>query len=490
MEHQGIKDYIIKVNKVALYIVFAMSLFKILGNIFEKNYTRGLVGPGIALIGVIISGILMTREAFHRSIRVILVISFFCCNLVLNETPHAGMYIIIGLCIAALYLSKRFLLFTSIIYSLAYIIIEILNHNIQEAIINLIISIFPIVTLYYLCKWGNELIQSASESENRTKQLVDSLENILKIIGISTDSLSKDISNCNDGTTQLREISNSMSTTVQEFARGIMEQTESISNINKMINHADQEMQEINELSKHLAEISEQASKVVAMGSEEISNMDKQMKVINAMVNQSLTTVEELNSNMDGINRFLLSITEIADQTNLLALNAAIEAARAGEQGKGFAVVADEVRKLAEQSSQTVKEIDSIINKIKNKTQVVLEKAHMGSLAVNEGEIIANKVNEGFEQVKLSFKNINESISKSLEKNIYISSIFSEISTQADNIATVSEKHSAATEQMLVTTEEQNSNIEIIYRLMKNINDSSIKLQELMKNKESHIETA
>ncbi len=112
---------------------------------------------------------------------------------------------------------------------------------------------------------------------------------------------------------------------------------------------------EINSFAIHLADTSLNASQIVFEGTEKINHMEKQIAIINTAVSDSLTTVQELDSSMDDINSFLSGINQIAEQTNLLALNAAIEAARTGESGKGFAVVAEEVRKLAEQSANTVK---------------------------------------------------------------------------------------------------------------------------------------
>ena len=211
--------------------------------------------------------------------------------------------------------------------------------------------------------------------------------------------------------------------------------------------------------------------------------MDKQMNLINISATESLSTVEELQSNMDEIITFLSGITQIADQTNLFALNAAIEAARAGESGKGFAVVADEVRKLAEQTSNTVKQIDQIMTKIKIKSLKVVDKVKDGSIATNEGTVLITDVTEGFNKIQLSFKDIDSNIANELKMIENASSIFSKIHLETESIASISEEQSSATEEMLATMEEQSKIINLIYTSMQEINKSSENLQEIIRNK-------
>jgi methyl-accepting chemotaxis protein len=311
---------------------------------------------------------------------------------------------------------------------------------------------------------------------------------MVTVIHENTSSLNTEINHCNRDIEALRDISKTMSVSINEVTDGVVDQAESIGQISDMMNEADEKMSEIASLSKGLADTSGNTSLVVSQSAENINRMGLQMDIINAAVSESLETVGELNKSMQEINSFLSAISQISNQTNLLALNASIEAARAGEAGTGFSVVAQEVKKLAEQSSETVKHIDEIIKDIQRKTELVFQKAYNGSTAVKEGEFITKQVLDSYQNIKSAFESIDKYIDDELKMTGHVSTIFTRIRQQTGNISDISLKHSASTEEMVAITEEQNSIIGIIYEAVRSINNSSVKLQELIENRDEIIE--
>ena len=339
-----------------------------------------------------------------------------------------------------------------------------------------------ICVLYFLTRWGSELVKTAGEEGNRAKRLLGELETTMGVIKENYQVLNQGIEESAASLDVVRDTSSGIITTVQEVAKGVIEQTSSISHISEMMNEADGKVSAVHNSSRQLASVSDTASKVVQEGSIEINKMDKQINIISSSVMASLSTVQELQSNMEEINNFLTGITQIAEQTNLLALNAAIEAARAGESGKGFAVVADEVRKLAEQSAGTVKNIDKIMNLLKERTKNVLIQVQSGNVAAQEGVAIVNNVSASFGKIEGSFKSIDNNVSNELGMIEKTTSIFSKIRQEAESMASISEEHSASTEEMLATMQEQNSSIEIIHHSMQGIKNSNEKLYGIIKN--------
>jgi len=482
MNDNFMKTNVAKVNKIIasiLCLVFAIFTFLVI------KHQLGLEAYGSLLIELIFSVFFICKKKFQLGTTVILLVSILTCTVPYIETPFAGMLIMIVLCGISLYLNKALLYGFGGLYNIAYIIIYYAtNHTFDTNFFRTLGFIeLTILALYFVCKRSNDLINLSIQKEAEAKELLDSLDNMVDVIQENTSSLNVDINNCNQDIGTLKNISNIMAANVQEVTEGVIDQSESITDISNMMNKADEKMSEINQLSKNLADTSENTSQVVFQSSARINQMGKQMNIINLAVTESLETVEELNKSMDEINNFVSAINQISNQTNLLALNANIEAARAGEAGAGFAVVANEVKKLAEQSSHMVNQIDEIINDIKAKTQLVFEKANNGSIAVKEGESITNQVRENFDNIKLSFKSIDEYVANELIMTENVSAIFTKISVQAENISSISQKHAAATEEILATTQEQGTNIEIIYESISSINNSSIKLQELIEKR-------
>ncbi len=157
-------------------------------------------------------------------------------------------------------------------------------------------------------------------------------------------------------------------------------------------------------------------------GAETIFNTLSKIQEISKLFEETLKEVNVLNNKAKSITKIVKTIKEIADQTNLLALNAAIEAARAGEAGRGFAVVADEVRKLAEKTSASTLEISHTVNEIQEETKVVSDSMNLGVKSVEEGVGYANRAGESIEKIKVDAQNVVEVIEK-LSENVSRNSI-------------------------------------------------------------------
>jgi methyl-accepting chemotaxis protein len=202
--------------------------------------------------------------------------------------------------------------------------------------------------------------------------------------------------------------------------------------------------EEVQRVSAESGEHSKRGSDIIHAAADEMVN-------ISTTVNESSRLIQDLGQQSTQISRIVNVIKEIADQTNLLALNAAIEAARAGEQGRGFAVVADEVRKLAERTSNSTMEITAMIDKIQTGTRLAIQSMDAGVTKVSAGAALAQQAEDAITQIKNGVEHVVNSvneISASLKEQARSNS---ENAHKVESIAGLSEANSNAFHETAVT---------------------------------------
>lgn len=206
------------------------------------------------------------------------------------------------------------------------------------------------------------------------------------------------------------------------------------------------------------AESSNQASRTAQAGADIVRSTVDGMSRIAEKVRGSATVVEQLGVRSDQIGEIVATIQDIADQTNLLALNAAIEAARAGEQGRGFAVVADEVRALAERTTRATREIGEMIKNIQNETRCAVSSMEEGVQEVEQGTVEAARSGQALEEI--------------LEK-------INEVTTQISQIATAAEEQTATTREISNNIQQISEVVDMTAKGAQDISQSSSSLSQL-----------
>ncbi|GKU26787.1 methyl-accepting chemotaxis protein [Clostridium folliculivorans] len=475
------KEHLKKVNKVVTGIITLLFALLVFLGIFLKTPALFATAGVIAII-LAFSVFSIIKKKYEILVAYITIIIMSLSTANSTSDVNSIYLILLPISISALYLNSTIFIISALLANLSVIgkLAFIGQFNVNT-IIQLVIVNFIALIIYFMTKWGKDMIKLAGEEARKAGSSLEDLKDTMGVINTNTVALGEDISSCFTNLQSVKEISETMVDTVNEVVTGVTGQATAINEISNMMNTADSKVLETQEISKQLGNISHKTSELVSKGSEKIIQMDKQMNIISTAVTESVSTVTELQDNMDIINNFLSSIVQIAEQTNLLALNAAIEAARAGESGKGFAVVADEVRKLAEESADTVKQINEVINTINNKTKKVLESVQNGNDAAKIGETITKEVNESFKKIQQAFIEIDKNISTELKAIENTKAIFDKVSKESESMAAIAEEHSAATEEMLATIEENDSNIDNIFNLMNKINTSSENLRNTMK---------
>jgi len=194
----------------------------------------------------------------------------------------------------------------------------------------------------------------------------------------------------------------------------------------------------INEVASNIqltAEEAQSATSLAARGSDVAQTTLKVLEALSVTVDQVRTAVESLATETDHINTAASLIQSIADQTNLLALNAAIEAARAGEHGRGFAVVADEVRSLAQKTRESTESIQKIISTLRSSAKYAVDIARKGNDDAEQGVQRVSETQQAFEGIKSAMERINgisQQMAAATEEQAHVAE---EISQQINHIA-------------------------------------------------------
>ena len=258
------------------------------------------------------------------------------------------------------------------------------------------------------------------------------------------DRLQGNLKSIADGTQSVATAANAMATTAGQVATASHQQSEAASNmaatVEQMtvsINHVADRSQEANKLSSESGQLAVSGEKVIGQTADDIRD-------IAATVDQAAELIHGLEQHSQQISNVVAVIKEVADQTNLLALNAAIEAARAGEQGRGFAVVADEVRKLAERTSASTLEIATTIDTMRSGAANAVTSMQGVVAKVAHGVERAQQANESITQIGLSSRSAVGMVEEITEAIREQGSATNNIATQVERIAQMSEESSAA----------------------------------------------
>lgn len=288
--------------------------------------------------------------------------------------------------------------------------------------------------------------------KNNVNKVVDSLDALISKLAQSTENLA--------------EASVQISSSTEEMAAGAQEQSSQITEVAGAVEEMTKTIMETSRNSSLASEASNNAGNIAKEGGKVVEETIKGMVRIAAVVQQSSETVQALGKSSDQIGEIVQVINDIADQTNLLALNAAIEAARAGEQGRGFAVVADEVRKLAERTTKATKEIAVMIKQIQKDTTDAVVAMKKGKEEADLGKAMADKAGESLRNIILGADKVVD--------------IITQVAAASEEQSATSEEISKSIEAINTVTKESTSGIQQIARAAEDLNNLTSVIEELV----------
>jgi methyl-accepting chemotaxis protein len=345
---------------------------------------------------------------------------------------------------------------------------------------------------------SQQLSLAANQSGQATSQIAATIQQVARGTSQQSESVSKTAASVEQ-----------MSRAIDGVAHGAADQSEAVTKASTYTAQLSESIQQVSGNVQRVTSDSARASESASEGAKTVKATLEGMNNIRSRVSFSAEKVQEMGSHSSEIGVIVETIEDIASQTNLLALNAAIEAARAGEHGKGFAVVADEVRKLAERSSNATKEISELVRNILATVSEAVRAMEESTQEVEKGVRYAENTGQSYDVILEVIQEVHhqaeeaakaaetmnraanelvsamDSVSAVVEENTAateeMAASSSEVTQAIENIASVSEENSAAVEEVSASAEEMSAQVEEVTASAQSLADMAAALQNIVR---------
>lgn len=476
--------YTNKAHKFNAAIMWVFALILTFTAYFNGGMSQAITAAiALSVTCCIVTGLafLKVRNNFLKSIIISLLPALGSLLYTISQGGVERMFTayLVCACFAAVYFNKKVILTYCVIVSSMVIAVYAIkpeallgnNSSFGEFLPRFGMFLCGTIALYYLSSAGSEHLVNANNESKKALLLNENLTDVIEQVNITTDSLFENVNKCNDNIIENQQGVTGVARSIKDISKAVEESAIAVNNVSNYVSDSSKIISETYSLSKEVEKEFRSTFEAVATGTQEADEMMQHMDIMRSSIHSAVSAVTELQEKMDTIGQFLESITKIAAQTNLLSLNAAIEAARAGESGKGFTVVAEEIRKLAEQSSQTAKDIHNITIEAQNTTRNAIEEVQKGNASVEEGTAKVTDVMQIFGTVKNSIDSVNSKLYKEYEMMDNIADRFSNMRIQLETLAAASEENSASTQQVLAMTMVQDDAIKNTAEMIKQIRE-------------------
>ncbi|WP_077601768.1 methyl-accepting chemotaxis protein [Oceanobacillus sojae] len=306
----------------------------------------------------------------------------------------------------------------------------------------------------------------------------ESLRELIREVEYNTQQVAASAEELNANADQMTSSSEQVSLAIQEVSSSAEHQ---LSGTEDGVNSLEEVSTGVNRVVESSAQVTELVQKMntqAEVGGQAVSDTLNQMTSIQSSVENTNENISSLLGRSKQVNTILNAITDISEQTNLLALNAAIEAARAGEHGKGFAVVADEVRKLAEQSKLSATQIRDIIVGIQTDVENAVDKMGQVTSNVNSGLDVSYDAIDKFGEIMRSSESIKPQMEEVTSISEQMAAAVGQLMETVSNLASIARNNAASSEEVAASSEEQLASMEEISASAKSLSSMAEDLSE------------
>lgn len=486
--NQLIKSRNIVLSRTVMVLVALITIASILTHQNAGTILSVLIIGGLTSI---ISTIFIVKDIFANQTMYFVVVGLWVMDFaaIVSDraiTAYISIYIII--CLISLYEEVGPLILSGIVgssvtvFSFYHFHVKMFSHLNAIGLIFLVVIYLAVTFILIVCaRFNKKIRKQVILRENQIAESNIKLQNAFAKITNGIDTLKKFSDSFKDNIVIANSISQGIKESSTSIATSVESEAGSINQISDSMKKEDYNIKEILEVSDAMKELSNNTLQAVTTSNEDVLKLSGDMKNVSNSTGSTVKLINELFVQTQQISEIITSISAISEQTNLLSLNASIEAARAGEYGKGFTVVADQVKKLADDSKVSTKKIETILGDIQNKTENLATEIAVVNDAVNKSKVHADNVEKAFDDINGNTNGVAKKCSEVADKLSEIKISSHDIVNEISNISCATQETSSLVEENLASIEQQSDKISNIVDAFTQIDNLVEELASIVK---------